>query len=224
MGDTSRERPAYSATVVLQVNDPQDQSGGLVNIQSMGRMSLFVDPIQSEIQVLTSASIRERVVESLGMRLARVPVEEPRSLIMRSVWLSPETPDFQSYRLAYNARGTHAQLLAADGALLGEAPAGNLMDAGFVHFVVMGIPAALPRVFELQTLPARAAASSIVFAAATRPETNIVDVSLIHYDPVLAPEILNAGGNSASRAWREQGRHIRWLARTVHPGPVGQGR
>jgi uncharacterized protein involved in exopolysaccharide biosynthesis len=195
---SSGERPVYSATLVLQVNDTQAQSDGPATSQSM---SLFVDPIQSEMQILTSASIQERVAESLGMRLARVPVEEPRSLIMHNVWLSPGTPDFQSYRLVYNAQGTHAQLLADDGALMAEAPAGHLLDAGFVRFVVMGVPAKLPLLFELQTLPARAAAGSIVFSAVTRPETNMVDVRLNHYDAVLAPEILNA----AAIALREHG-------------------
>jgi uncharacterized protein involved in exopolysaccharide biosynthesis len=196
----SRERTSYSSTLAIQVNDAEAQSGGLVSL-SMGGMSLFVDPIVSEIQVLTSAAIREEVVDSLGLRLARVPEDEPRSLIMRNIWLSPDTPDFQLFRLVYNALGTHAQLNRADGSLLAEAPAGNLLDAGFVRFVVMGIGDELPRLFELQTLPARAAAGSIVFSAVQRPETNIVDVGLIHYDPVLAPEILN----SAALALRNKG-------------------
>ena len=190
----SRERTSYSSTLAMQVNDPQEQSGGLVSFMSMGGMSLFVDPIVSEIQVLSSAAIREEVVDSLGLRLARVPEDEPRSLIMRNIWLSPDAPDFQLFRLVYNALGTHAQLNTADGSLLAEAPAGSLLDAGFVRFVVMGIGDELPRLFDLQTLPARAAAESIVFSAVQRPETNIVDVSLLHYDPVLAPEILNAAG------------------------------
>jgi len=197
----SRERTTYSSTLAIQVNDPEDQSGGLVSISSMGSMGMFVDPIISEIQVLTSAAIREEVVDALGLRLARVPEDEPRSLIMRNMWLSPDAPDFELYRLVYNALGTHAQLNRADGSLLAEAPAGNLLDAGFVRFVVMGIEDELPRLFELQTLPARAAAESIVFSAEQRPETNIVDVTLIHYDPVLAPEILNA----AAQALRNKG-------------------
>ena len=73
----------------MQVNDPQERSSGLVNIPSVGGLNLFVDPIESEIQVLGSATIKATVVDPRGMRLARVPVEDARSLIMRDVWVAP---------------------------------------------------------------------------------------------------------------------------------------
>ena len=74
----SQSRTTYTATVALQVNDPQERSSGLVNIPSVGGLNLFVDPIESEIQVLGSATIKATVVDSRGTRLARVPVEVNR--------------------------------------------------------------------------------------------------------------------------------------------------
>ncbi len=186
---------SYSATIALQVNDPQERQAGLVNIPRMGGINLFVDPIQSEIQVLGSATIREEVVDSLGMRLTRVPAESPRSLVMRDVWVSPDVPDYQSYRLIYNADGTHARFIqASDDAVVGEAPAGTLLVSDQFRFVVVGIPDEEPRSFELVTLPKRQATGEIVFVSIPRTETNIVDVSMVHHDPFLVVDILNAAG------------------------------
>ncbi len=107
----SQSRTTYTATVALQVNDPQDRSSGLVNIPSVGGLNLFVDPIESEIQVLGSATIKATVVDSRGMRLARVPVEDARSLIMRDVWVAPDVPDYQSFRLIEEFEGRYDEVI-----------------------------------------------------------------------------------------------------------------
>ncbi|HBE00388.1 MAG TPA: hypothetical protein DC060_19610, partial [Gemmatimonadetes bacterium] len=107
----SQSRTTYTATVALQVNDPQERSSGLVNIPSLGGLNLFVDPIESEIQVLGSATIKATVVDSRGMRLARVPVEDARSLIMRDVWVAPDVPDYQPFRLIEEFEGRYDQVI-----------------------------------------------------------------------------------------------------------------
>ena len=107
----SQSRTTYTATVALQVNDPQERSSGLVNIPSVGGLNLFVDPIESEIQVLGSATIKATVVDPRGMRLARVPVEDARSLIMRDVWVAPDVPDYQSFRLIEEFEGRYDQVI-----------------------------------------------------------------------------------------------------------------
>lgn len=107
----SQSRTTYTATVALQVNDPQERSSGLVNIPSVGGLNLFVDPIESEIQVLGSATIKATVVDSRGMRLARVLVEDARSLIMRDVWVAPDVPDYQSFRLIEEFEGRYDQVI-----------------------------------------------------------------------------------------------------------------
>ena len=107
----SQSRTTYTATVALQVNDPQERSSGLVNIPSVGGLHLLVDPIESEIQVLGSATIKATVVDSRGMRLARVPVEDARSLIMRDVWVAPDVRDYQSFRLIEEFEGRYDQVI-----------------------------------------------------------------------------------------------------------------
>ena len=191
----SQAQISYSASMALQVNDPAQRQAGLVNIPRMNSVNLFVDPIQSDIQVLGSASIREDVVDSTGMRLARVPGDQLRSTIIRDVWVAQDVLDYQNFRLVYNADGTHARFIrASDGALLGEAPAGTLLVSEQFRFFVVGIVGEEPRAFELTTLPKRQAASEISFLSVPRVQTNIVDVSMVHYDPVLLVHILNSAG------------------------------
>jgi len=61
----------YSASMALQVNDPEDQQAGLVTRATIGGMNLFVDPIVSEVQVLSSGPVLQGIVDSLGLRLVR---------------------------------------------------------------------------------------------------------------------------------------------------------
>ena len=93
--------------ITNHVYRPQERSSGLVNIPSVGGLNLFVDPIESEIQVLGSATIKATVVDSRGMRLAHVPVEDARSLIMRDVWVAPDVPYYQSFRFIEESEGRY---------------------------------------------------------------------------------------------------------------------
>ena len=60
----SQQETFYSASMALQVNDPEDQQAGLVN-STLGGMNLFVDPIVSEVQVLSSGPVLQAIVDSL---------------------------------------------------------------------------------------------------------------------------------------------------------------
>jgi hypothetical protein len=84
--------------------------------------NLFVDPTESELQVLGSATIREKIFDAVGMRLARVPTEASSSALMRDIWVSQDVGDHEPYRLVYNTDGTHARFIrVSDNALLGDA-------------------------------------------------------------------------------------------------------
>jgi len=188
----SRQQTYYSSSTSLQVNDPQERQAGLVQIPRMGGVNLFVDPIVSEIQVLNSSAIKNRVVDSLGMRLRRVPPTDIRSEVMRAIHVAPDATD-GFYRLIYNADDTHAQFLMPDGTVLEEAEAGRVLDVGFLRFVLQRAPAE-QRVYELQVVPRRTAAGEIDLSAVPRVDTNIVDVSFVHQDPFLVPDVLNQAG------------------------------
>jgi tyrosine-protein kinase Etk/Wzc len=195
----SRARVFYQGNMTLQVNDPLERQRGLVVGARVSGMDIYVDPIQSEIQVLRSSSIARVVADSLGLRLRRVPSTEPRSELFRHIRITPEAPDGR-YQLVYDREGQRAELHALDGTVLGSASVGGPLDAGFVSFEVQRPPRE-DRVYDLEIVPPDAVQGEISFSTAPRENTNIIDVSLVHADPVLVPEALNQAG----RALREKG-------------------
>ena len=171
----------------LQVNDPSARQAGLVNMLNMEGMNFFVDPIQSEIQVLNSSAIREQVVDSVGLRLTRMD-GGPRSDLVRYISVHPDMPD-GFYRLVYNSDGSRAQLNTPDGTTLAETTAGTTLDAGLLSFVLQKVDDEAPRAYDLEIIPGRSAASEISLAAEPRIDTNIVDISLVQSDQWLTSRI-----------------------------------
>ncbi len=195
----SRQRVFYQGHMTLQVNDPLQRQKGLVTGTRVSGMDIYVDPIQSEIQVLRSSSIAAVIVDSMGLRLRRVPPTDLRSALFRDVWVAPNAPNGR-YELAYDASGHTARLRTVDGEDLGAASVGEILDAGFVRFTLEAAPQET-RVYPIEIVPTRAVEGEISLAAAPRENTNIIDVSLVDPDPVLVPGMLNQAG----RALREKG-------------------
>src|SRR5688572_19561584 len=65
----SRQRVYYQAHLSLQVNDPAQGARGLVTPGRISGIDIYVDPIESEIQVLRSTPIAAAVADSVGLRL-----------------------------------------------------------------------------------------------------------------------------------------------------------
>ncbi|MBT7125298.1 MAG: polysaccharide biosynthesis tyrosine autokinase [Gemmatimonadales bacterium] len=204
----SQQETFYSASMALQVNDPEDQQAGLVN-STLGGMNLFVDPIVSEVQVLSSGPVLQAIVDSLGLRLVRDDYGV-RSDLARNIWVDSEAPD-GLFELWYDAEGLNAQLRNSDGELLVEAPVGTTLDAGFMRFVPQRLDEDTDqRLWGLRIEPAHSVAVEIGFSSEARSETNIVDIGLVHADQHLAPLILNMGG----KVLRERGAEsVRSVAR-----------
>ena len=195
----SRQRVFFQGSMTLQVNDPLERQRGLVGGSRVSGMDIFVDPIESEIQVLRSSTIGTVVVDSLGLRLRRVPATDLRSELIRDVYVAPQAPHGR-YQLAYEPDGREAILRADDGTTLGSAFVGEHLDAGLVSFTLQRPPSE-SRTYDLEIVPATSVLGEISFSAAPRESTNIIDVSLVHPDPVLVAPILNQAG----RALREKG-------------------
>jgi capsular exopolysaccharide synthesis family protein len=195
----SRQRVFYQGHMTLQINDPLSRQRGLVTGTRVSGMDIYVDPIQSEIQVLRSSSIASEVVDSLGLRLERVPPDALRSELARDIRVAPDAPDGR-YQLVYDAPGNEAKLRDSDGKTLGSAAVGAVLDAGFVRFTLQ-TPPDERRIYDLDIVPTADVEGEISLAAAPRENTNIIDVSVVHPDPVLVPSILNQAG----RALREKG-------------------
>lgn len=204
----SRQRVFYQGSMSLQVNDPLERQRGLVVGARVSGMDIFVDPIESEIQVLRSSSIATVVADSVGLRLRRVPADQLRSELFRDIHVDKDAPNGR-YQLVYEADGREAVLRMTDGTTLGSAFVGDRLDAGFVSFVLQRPPSET-RVYDVEIVPTTAVLGEISFSAAPRESTNIIDVSLVHPDPALVPPILNAAGH----ALREKGaERVRQTAR-----------
>ena len=195
----SRQRVFYQGTLTLQVNDPLQRQRGLVVGGRVSGMDIFVDPIESEIQVLSSSTIAATVADSVGLRLRRVPGDALRSELAQDVSVSREATNGR-YQLVYDAQGQSAVFRMVDGTILANAQVGTRLNAGFVDFVLQPPPDE-NRVHDLDIVPVTAVQGEVSFTAAPRENTNIIDVSLIHPDPYLVPAILN----NAGIALREKG-------------------
>jgi len=193
----SRQRVFFQASMSLQINDPLERQRPLVQGVRVSGMDIFVDPIESEIQVLRSSTIAATVADSLGMRLRRVSEDAVRSNLFRDAEVADEAPNGR-YQLVYDASGSQATLRNAQGTVLGEAPVGSRLQADFVAFTPVAPPEEA-RVYDLEIVPRGQVVGELSFSATPRESTNIVDVSLVHPDPVLAPRALNTAG-SALRA------------------------
>jgi uncharacterized protein involved in exopolysaccharide biosynthesis len=194
----SQQETFYQGSMSLQVSDPLERQRGLVGTRVSG-MDIFVDPIESEIQVLSSSSIAAVVIDSLGLRLRRQPAQAYRSVLMRDVWLANAASE-GAYELVFDASGQNATFRMAAGEALGSGPVGGLVDAGIVRFTLQPPPDE-DLVYPLEIVPASAVRGEISFASAPREKTNIIDVSFVHADPGVVPAALNQAG----RALREKG-------------------
>ncbi|MCH7892659.1 MAG: hypothetical protein IH921_14260, partial [Gemmatimonadetes bacterium] len=66
----SQQRTIYESRSSIQIDDPLEITRQITSqSRSLTGISLFVDPIESEIQVLASAQVARRVVNDLGMRV-----------------------------------------------------------------------------------------------------------------------------------------------------------
>src|SRR5688572_30390169 len=79
----SRQRVYYQAHLALQVNDPAQTARSLVAPGRVSGIDIFVDPIESEIQVLRSTPIAAAVVDSLGLRLKPASADQARPDLFR---------------------------------------------------------------------------------------------------------------------------------------------
>ena len=135
----SRQKIYYQAHVSLQVNDPAQPARGLVTPGRISGIDIFVDPIESEIQVLRSSPIAQAVADSLGLRFRPSSGDLVRSDLFSDVRLASDAPEGH-YELAYDPAGGGAALRTAQGEVLGRAPIGQRVETAFLAFTVHSPP------------------------------------------------------------------------------------
>ncbi len=186
----SRQKTQYRATLSIQVNDPLQRTRALNPTARISGMEIFVDPIESEIQVLTSGTIALEVVDSLGLRLAPTSPGMVFSDLFRDAKVSQEAPEEQ-FELAYQDGGQSVVFRRPGGPALASGPVGKPLDAGFTRFT----PRPPPREDEVYGVQIQSVSTAVSIvrgrvSAVPREYTNLIDISFISDDPVTAPLIL----------------------------------
>ncbi len=197
----SQQQVYYQASLSVQINDPLERTRSLVPYTRVSAMQLYIDPVQSELEVLRSAAVAGTVVDALGLRLESPDPEAPISFLVRDVQVAPDVPEGR-YELVYDESGEAVQLRDSTGEVVGSGPVGAPLDTGGIRFTPLAPPAE-GRLYPLQVVPRQQAARRIRdnISAEPRSNTNIIDVSFLSADPQLAPDILNR----AMETLREQG-------------------
>ena len=189
----SQQRTIYETNSSIQINDPHEVTRQLTG-QSRGLsgINLFVDPIESEIQVLASVQVARRVVDELGLRMLPEEANLIRSQLFSDAWVDPDMRDVR-LELAYDDEGAHVRILDAGGRELAAGPVGAVLDIGLLRLTPQPPPSE-DRRFGLVIHPASQVQGEVQGRLAAEPleSTNIVVVAYRGPDPVLAPKILDA--------------------------------
>ncbi|RMH14202.1 MAG: polysaccharide biosynthesis tyrosine autokinase [Gemmatimonadetes bacterium] len=194
----SRQKTLWRSEMAVQVTDPLERARSLTSPTRVSGMDIFVDPMQSQIEVLQSRSIAERVADELGLRLRRRGTNTVRSELFSDAVVTDEAePGW--YELRYSADGASAALVhAPTGDTVGTADAGEVLEAPGLRFVLKRAPEEF-RTYLLEVVPSVAqVASEVRLVGTAREQTNIIDIYLTHEDPELAPKMLGAAARALS--------------------------
>ena len=189
----SQQRTIYETTSSIQVNDPFAVTRQLtVQSRGLAGISLFVDPIESEIQVLASAQVARSVINALGMRVLPENANLIRSDLFLDAWIDPAMPD-GPLELAYDDAGALARILDATGRELAAGPVGTVLDLGLLRLTPQPPPNE-DRRFGLVIHPTDNVLGEVQgrVSAESLQSTNIVYVRYRGPDPILGPKILDA--------------------------------
>ncbi len=113
----SQQRTIYETRNSIQINDPLEITRGLSSpSMRVSGLNIYVDPIESEIQVLASAQVARQVIDKLAMRVLPGNTNLTRSELFLDAWMDPDMPD-GPLQLVYDEEGVQARILP-----LGYAP------------------------------------------------------------------------------------------------------
>lgn len=183
----SRRPRLYQSRLTLQVGDPRGRMGQLGDIDVTPSM-LWTDPVESEVQQLTTQAVAQYVVDTLQLR-AQSP-DMSRDLLLTSVRIDRDA-SVGEYRIRVAGGGNVIVELASGEPSVSGRVGGPIEFAAGALVVRPGIE---PGDYRLRVISQLAGEASVSggLAASTRPETNLIDVTYSGFDQLLAPQILNA--------------------------------
>ena len=200
----SQQRTIYETSSSIQINDPLEVTRSLTVQGALGGINLYVDPIESEIQVLGSSQVAQRVVEELGMRVLPENANLVRSQLFLDAWVDPAMPD-GPLQFVYDDAGVEARILDAAGRELVRGRVGMVLDMGLLRLTPQPPPNE-ERQYELVIRPTDVVQHEVLgrLGAESVDLTNIVSLGYRGTDPILAPKILNEAAAALQNFGREK--------------------
>jgi tyrosine-protein kinase Etk/Wzc len=203
---TSRTTRMYSAMATVRI---QEVHTGPVSAQTPTYRDYRVDPIQSEQEIIKSKAVAELVAEELGLRLQIV---DPPKLLRGTLFgtIPPQvdsTVEFAEYAIRLRGDGYS---LHSGGRMLASAPYGERVRAGGVALTVPTRPRIEETEIRLSVIPLSNAAGIARGGLTTRsrPQTNIVEISVTGPDPVMVAQTANAVATMYAQYTTEQRRRL----------------
>lgn len=178
------EVPQYRATAVLRVGESREAV--TTGIEAPAReLSRFINPLTSQVQLLRSRSLIAEVVDSVGFRLRPEYSGFDRRLLAATYVAADATAD--SLWLIFEPAGysVRTQRLERWGVY------GRPVELDGVRFVIDGRPASDRATWLVISRERAVDALLSSLRVSARSETNIVDVSFDHPDPVTAQRVVN---------------------------------
>jgi capsular exopolysaccharide synthesis family protein len=198
MWKLDRATPIYQADATIRIDEPDEDIPIISEIASLSKGS----PLMTEIEILKSRSLAEKVVRDLGLNVGVVQPKVNRSAVIDTAWVTAQWPPTGSYLLKYeDGVWTASRMLGNDSMV--QRP--DLIVAR----ATQGQPLALPGVKIVPRSPENSGTASFVVwvgrvrdavggmlgrLSVTAPvkQANVVFVTYRHPDPILAKEAVDA--------------------------------
>ncbi|NIN72937.1 MAG: polysaccharide biosynthesis tyrosine autokinase [Gemmatimonadetes bacterium] len=182
----SRQPQYYRSSLTLQVGDPRGRTGQLGDIDVTPQM-IWTDPIESEVQQLTTQAVAKFVVDSLQLRAQSPDLSRPLLLAEVSI---DSTASGGDYRIRIGDAGS----LSIEGGAGIAAVQGRVGEpVRFAAGYLVVSPRAQAGEYTLRVVTQAEAEGTVTggLASSTRPETNLIDVTYTGRDQHLVPQVLN---------------------------------
>jgi tyrosine-protein kinase Etk/Wzc len=180
-----RERPVYRATAVLRLGATEREAVTQGFEAPAREADRYVNPLASQTQLLRSRSLLREVVDSVGYRLQPdYGTVEPR--LLEWLWVAPDT-ESDTLWLDFDHTGVTVRTRSNEG--WGEY--GQPVRVEGVEVTVAAPPGVDQAVWRIISREAAVDRLMDRLRVSPRPETNIVDVSFVHPDPVRAQFVAN---------------------------------
>ncbi len=180
------DRPMFAASSAVRLTDQAASVGGNLMPDYASAFGGYTDPILTQVQVIKSRSIAERVVDSLGLRLQS---QTPGFYMgfFDNVHVAPTAPPST---LAFHFSPSHFLVYSFRDSIIGDY--GKPVTISGATFTITNFPG-----FQLATLavvPRDVAADQVLGGLNAKPRdmTSVIDISYTSYDPYRAQDVASA--------------------------------